>query len=195
MAIYNLFADKELLLKIGQGDQKAFRQVFDQYNKTIFTFVENFIHSTADAEEIVQETFVVLWNNRNSLSDIDHPRNYIYTIARNKCYDYLAKVARNEKMMKYAWENTQTSFNETESIIQVKESMMVIDKALLKLSSQKQEVFRMSRFEDMSHEQIAEATGLSKSRVKNIIVEVLKHLKMRLQQASIFMFLLLTYIG
>lgn len=195
MAIYNLFADKELLLKVAEGDQIAFRQVFDLYKKTIFTFVENFIHSTADAEEIVQETFVILWNNRSSLSGVDHPRNYIYTIARNKCYDYLTKVARNEKMMKHAWENTQTCSNETESIIQVKESMLVIDKALLKLSTQKQAVFRMSRFEDMSHEEIADATGLSKSRVKNIIVEVLKHLKSRLQQASIFMFLLVSYIN
>ncbi|MCD0488585.1 RNA polymerase sigma-70 factor [Pedobacter sp. MC2016-14] len=195
MAIYNLFADKELLLKVAEGDQIAFRQVFDLYKKTIFTFVENFIHSTADAEEIVQETFVILWNNRSSLSGVDHPRNYIYTIARNKCYDYLTKVARNEKMMKHAWENTQTCSNDTESLMQVKESMLVIDKALLKLSTQKQAVFRMSRFEDMSHEEIADATGLSKSRVKNIIVEVLKHLKSRLQQASIFMFLLVSYIN
>jgi len=194
MEVYNLFADKELLLKIADGDESAFRKVFNLYNKTIYSFVENFIHSSADAEEIVQETFLVLWSNRNILTGIDHPRNYIYTIARNKCYDYLAKIARNEKAMRYAWEHMKTEYNETEASIHVKESTMVIDRALLKLSDQKQAVFRMSRFEDMSHEQIAEATGLSKSRVKNIIVEVLKHLKLRLQQASILLAVFIAYI-
>ncbi len=194
MEVYNLFADKELLMKIAEGNESAFRQVFNLYNRTIYSFVENFIHSSADAEEIVQETFLILWNNRTSLTGIDHPRNYIYTIARNKCYDYLAKVARNEKAMRYAWEHMQTAYNETEALIQVKESTMVIDRALLKLSEQKQTVFRMSRFEDMSHEQIADATGLSKSRVKNIIVEVLKHLKVRLQQASILLAILIGHL-
>lgn len=193
MEVYNLFSDKELLLKIAGGSETAFRQIFDSYSKTIYSFVENFIHSAEDAEEIVQETFLVLWNNRTTLTEIDHPRNYIYTIARNKCYDYLAKVARNQKAMRHAWEHTQMEYNETEAMMQAKESGMLIDRALLKLSEQKQVVFRMSRFEDMTHEQIADATGLSKSRVKNIIVEVLKHLKVRLQQASILMAFLLSY--
>jgi len=194
MEVYNLFADKELLLKISEGDEAAFRQIFNIYNKTIYSFVENFIHSSADAEEIVQETFLILWNNRGSLIAVDHPRNYIYTIARNKCYDYLAKVARNEKAMRQAWQHMRTDYNETEAILEMKESGVIIDRALLKLSEQKQVVFRMSRFDDMSHEQIAKATGLSKSRVKNIIVEVLKHLKVRLQQASILLALLIGYV-
>jgi RNA polymerase sigma-70 factor (ECF subfamily) len=193
MEVYNLFSDKELLLKIAGGSEAAFRQVFDSYSKTIYSFVENFIHSSEDAEEIVQETFLVLWNNRSRLTDIDHPRNYIYTIARNKCYDYLAKVARNEKAMRYAWEHMQGGYNETEAVLQAKESSMLIDRALGRLSEQKQVVFRMSRFDDMTHEQIADATGLSKSRVKNILVEVLKHLKIRLQQASILMALLVSH--
>jgi len=194
MEVYSLFADKELLLKISKGDEAAFRQIFNIYNKTIYSFVENFIHSSADAEEIVQETFLILWNNRGSLIAVDHPRNYIYTIARNKCYDYLAKVARNEKAMRQAWLHMRMDYNETEAILEMKESGVIIDRALLKLSEQKQVVFRMSRFDDMSHEQIAKATGLSKSRVKNIIVEVLKHLKVRLQQASILLALLIGYV-
>lgn len=173
--------------RIAKGEEVAFRQVFHLYNRTILSFVENFIHSREDAEEIVQETFLVLWNNRESLTGIEHPRNYIYTVARNKCYDYLTRLARNQKAMRHAWENTQESFNETESGLDVKESVMIIDNALLKLSEQKQTVFRMSRFENMSHEEIACATGLSRSRVKNIVVEVLKHLRVRLKYVSVFL--------
>lgn len=185
MAIYNLFEEKVLLEQISKGDELAFRRVFELYKKTILTFVDNFIHSNEDAEEIVQETFLILWNNRHSLSGIEHPRNYIYTIARNKCYDYLAKMARNQKAMRHAWEKSQEGSNETELLLNSKESIVLINHALLKLSAQKQSVFRMSRYDDMSHEEIAVATGLSRSRVKNIIVEVLKHLKVRLKQASV----------
>jgi len=52
------------------------------------------------------------------------------------------------------------------------------------MSAQKQEVFKLSRYEGLNHEQIAELTGLSKSRVKNIIVEVLKFIKMYIAQCT-----------
>ena len=98
-------------------------------------------------------------------------------IARNKTYDYLAKLSRNEKSIKKAWVNTSISSNNIEDQIALKESTVVIESAVRKLSVQKQKIFSMSRSQFMSHEEIAQEVGLSKSRVKNVIVEVLKHLK------------------
>src|SRR5690606_16269361 len=175
-------AEKLLLQRIHDGDETAFRQMFNEYKGKIFTFVDNFIHSKADAEEIVQETFLILWQNRKSLLAIEHPRNYIYTIARNKTYDYLYRVARNEKMLNHTWISLSVSHNNIDDEINLNESRRIIEKALSELSEQKRAIFKMSRSDNMSHEEIARATGLSKSRVKNIIVEVLKHLKYRLNK-------------
>ena len=176
-ALYDLTAEKLLLRQISDGSTTAFSTVFTLYRGKILTFVNSYIHSKADAEEIVQETFLIIWQNREKLLAIEHPRNYIYTIAKNKTYDYLAKVSRNEKTVNNAWINTSVSLNNIDDQINLKESKILIERVLKTMSPQKQEIFYLSRNQHLSHEEIAEVVGLSKSRVKNVIVEVLKHLK------------------
>jgi len=190
-AIYDLSAEKLLLSQISDGSAAAFGKMFGLYKGKILSFVDSFVHSRADAEEIVQETFLVIWQNRDRLLSIEHPRNYIYTIARNKTYDYLAKVSRTEKTVNNAFINTSVSLNNIDEHINLKESTLLIERILKTMSAQKQEIFNMSRNQHMSHEEIAEAIGLSKSRVKNVIVEVLKHLKYHISKHNVVVSLLL----
>lgn len=182
MASYDLTMEKLLLKEISEGSSLAFNKMFEMYRGKILAFVNSFVHSTPDAEEIVQETFLVIWKNKDKLLAIEHPRNYIYMIARNKTYDYLAKVSRNEKSIKNALLNSSSSSNNIDDQISLKESTAIIETAVRKLSNQKQQIFNMSRAQYMSHEEIAQEVGLSKSRVKNVIVEVLKHLKYHLSK-------------
>jgi RNA polymerase sigma-70 factor (family 1) len=188
--IYDLAGEKLLLQQIAMGDEAAFKSIFDNYKARTFTFVVNFIHSKADAEEIVQDTFLGLWQNRDSLTAVEHPRNYIYTIVRNRTLRYLSNVARDEKMMKVVWANMQEEVNPTEEALQLKESQALINQALSMLSEQKQKVFKMCRELGMSHENIALETGLSKSRVKNIMVEVLQFIKVFLSRNSLIIIFL-----
>ncbi|WP_235884324.1 RNA polymerase sigma factor [Pedobacter hiemivivus] len=182
--------EKLLLQQIAMGDEAAFKSIFDNYKARTFTFVVNFIHSKADAEEIVQDTFLGLWQNRNSLTTVEHPRNYIYTVVRNRTLRYLSNVARDEKMMKVVWANMQEEVNPTEEALQLKESQALINQALSMLSEQKQKVFKMCREQGMSHENIALEIGLSKSRVKNIMVETLQFIKVFLSRNSLIIIFL-----
>ncbi len=184
---YDLAGEKLLLQQIAMGDETAFKSIFDTYRGRTFTFVVNFIHSKADAEEIVQDTFMSLWQNRLSLTGVDHPRNYIYTIVRNKTLRYLSNVARDEKMLKVVWANMQIEVNSTEERMHLRESSALIKRALAMLPEQKQKIFSMCREEGMSHEQVALEMGLSKSRVKNIMVEILKYVKIFLAQNSVIL--------
>ncbi len=191
MATYDLLKEKLLLEQIANGDEYAFRQVFETYKGRVYTFVVNYIHSEADAEEIVQETFMTLWQNRMSLGRIDHPRNYIYTVVRNKTINYMAKAARNEKILRSILASMSCELNPVEERMNLKESHGLIRNAVSHLSEQKQKVFFMSREQGLNHEQIAAETGLSKSRVKNIIVEVLKYIKLHLSESAKIISLLL----
>lgn len=184
MAEYDVLSEKLLLAKISQGDEQAFRLVFDLYKARIFTFIVNFTHSRADAEEIVQDTFLTLWQNRDTLNHIEHPRNYIYTVVRNKTYQYLKQASKSQARLQLIWANLKLDSNETEETLQLLESKKLIDEALSLLTAQKREIFRLSREEGLSHEQIAAQTGLSKSRVKNIIVEILKFIRVYIAQCT-----------
>ncbi|WP_276482578.1 RNA polymerase sigma factor [Paraflavitalea pollutisoli] len=184
MATYDLIGEKALLAQIADHSEPAFRQLFELYKSKVYSFVVAFTHSTADAEEILQETFITLWQHRHLLAQVDHPRNYIYTIVRNKTFQLLKQVAKTTSLQHELWTNLQQAGSSADDLLHLRDSQSLIDNALSQLSEQKQRIFSMSRQEGLSHDQIAAATGLSKSRVKNIIVEVLNYLKAHLEHAA-----------
>jgi len=196
MSIYNLTAEKILLQKIADGDEFAFKHVFELYKSRVYSFVVKFVHSKADAEEIVQDTFFTIWQKRDTLPNIEHPRNYIYTIVRNKTYNYLNQASKNQKILAQIWANMQIEGNNIEDLTNFKDSELLIKQGLQNLPQQKQQIFKMSREEGLSHEEIAAQIGLSKSRVKNIIVETLKYLRhhLSINTLKISISALLTYL-
>lgn len=176
--------EKLLLREIAEGDLPAFRRFFDLYRDRLYIFVEQLTHSRADAEEIIQDTFLKVWESAPLLSRLDEPRNYIYTIARNKTLNYLRKIARDKQLVYQAWACQSDLDNSLEESLRSLECRELIEKAVRSLSPQKQTVFRLSREEHLSHAEIAARLGLSQSRVKNILVEALKHIKSYLQEYS-----------
>jgi RNA polymerase sigma-70 factor (ECF subfamily) len=173
----NLNTDRILLQHVANGDKLAFRQLFDLYKLRLFSFVLQMTHSKVDAEEIVQDVFAKLWEIRTDLVQVDYPGKYIYTIARNKTLNHLAKLARDRQLLQQVWLNVSQADNSTEAILQAQESQRLIGEAINRLSLQRQTIFRLSREQGLTHEEIATHLGLSKSRVKNILVEILKHIK------------------
>jgi RNA polymerase sigma factor (sigma-70 family) len=133
----------------------------------------------------VQDTFMKIWTSRESLPFIDKPGHYCYVIARNKALDNMRKIARDERLLDRLWLSfSGEQDNSLENELQSKEYFQLIDQALLHLPRQKQLVFNMSRREGLSHVEISQKLGLSKSRINNILVEVLKYIKSFLEQHS-----------
>ena len=177
MPLDNLNTDRILLQHVAKGDKLAFRQLFDLYKLRLFSFVLQMTHSKVDAEEIVQDVFAKLWEIRTELVHVDYPGKYIYTIARNKTLNHLAKLARDRELLQQVWLNLSQADNSTEAILQAQESQRLISEAINRLTLQRQTIFRLSREQGLTHEEIAAHLGLSKSRVKNILVEILKYIK------------------
>jgi RNA polymerase sigma-70 factor (family 1) len=178
------YTEKRLLHLVAKGDAQAFREFFDLYKNRIFVFVEQLIHSKADAEEIVQDTFLKVWQTAPTLSEIDNPGQYIYTIARNKTLNYIRKIASDKNLLEQVWACQANLDTTLEEKLRTKEVKEIIDRALGQLSEQKQTVFHLSREQGLTHAEIASQMDLSQSRVKNILVEVLKHIKNNLHPYS-----------
>lgn len=177
MPLNNTYTDRELLLQVAHGDKEAFRQLFNQYKLRLYSFVLQMTHSRVDAEEIVQDVFTKLWESRENLGGVDYPGKYIYTIARNKTLNHLTRLARDRRLLHQLWVNVSHHDNATQEILQAQESQQLISKAISQLSAQRQTIFQLSREQGLTHEEIATRLGLSKSRVKNILVEILKHVR------------------
>lgn len=170
--------DIELLQQLRKGDESAFRQLYDRHSRPVAAFIYQLTHSAVDAEDILQDTFLKLWTSREQLPFIEHIGNYIFIIARNKTVDHLRKVARQQQLVDQVWENISEVADALDLQLDARESQQLINNALNQLSDQKQTIFRLSRVEGLSHEDIASRMGLSKSRVKNLQVETLKHIRL-----------------
>lgn len=177
MLLENRYTDREILQLVANGDKHAFKQLFDQYKGKLFSFVLQMTHSRVDAEEIVQDVFTRLWEGRDGLAAVEYPAKYIYTIARNKTLNHLTRLARDRKLLHQLWVNVSQQENPSEDLLHARECQQLISKAISELSPQRQTIFALSREQGLSHEEIANRLGLSKSRVKNIIVEILKHVR------------------
>jgi RNA polymerase sigma-70 factor (ECF subfamily) len=173
-----------LFLQIAAGDESAFRALFDDYRERLFSFAWQLCHSAVDAEEVVQDIFLKLWEQRDKLGAIEYPRKYIYTMTRNRTLDLLAKIARNDQMIKEVWTNMSQSDNFTENLLQAEESRRLIQRALEQLPEKKQTIFALSRHQGLSHQEIADQMHLSVQTIKNIVTEVLKHIQVYLSQHS-----------
>lgn len=185
MTEHLLHNEKELFHLIAQGDETAFRTLFDAYREKLFVFAWQLCHSATEAEEVVQDIFLRLWQSRNVLANVEFPRKYIYVMARHRALDLLARIARDQKMMREAWSHlSQPDVNLTEEMLQATETQKLIYDAVATLPEKKQTIFRLSRHDGLTHQQIAEQMNLSVQTVKNILTEILKHIKSFLAEHS-----------
>jgi len=168
---------RSLLKEIAKGNDKAFRTLYDASVDHISAYIFKLCKSPAATEEIVQEIFLKLWVNRAALADVEVPEAYIFTIARNKTIDYLRRLARETRLINTLSAQLQQPDNNIDDKLNREELQRIIEEALSQLSPQKNQVFRLSKQEGLSHDEIAARLDLSKSTVKNHLSETLKHIR------------------
>lgn len=180
-----MITDLDLLKQLKAGDEPAFKALYARHSRRVLAFAYHMTHSAIDAEDILQETFLRLWTGREQLPEIAHVGNYLFTIARNKTLDHLRKVALQHRLIDQVWANISETSNDLELQLEARESNALIQQALTQLTPQQQTVFRLSRQQGLNHEEIAAQLRLSKSRVKNLLVEALKHIRTYLSQHAV----------
>ena len=168
--------ESDLLLSIKEGNTQAFRQVYDHYGKKLFYFARSMNLDHESAEEIVQETFTSVWVNRQHLKPEYSFNAYLMTIARNLIYNGV----RREALMKRYVKNMEGKPAE-HSHLQDNELSHIITEILQTLPEKCQQVFKMSRLEGYTNQEIADELSISKSTVENHLNKALnlfrKHLK------------------
>ncbi len=171
-------SNRELVLRLREGDRVAFYNIYERYCKKLFRFVLRYLKQEADAEEIVQEVFVKLWESRTKLDAYSSFESFLFTVAYNTTISALRKKLREKKYLDYLKsiqqiENTPNLIND----IQFKELNESIQKLLRQLTPRQREVFLLSREEGLTHEEIAKKLNISVNTVKKHMVNTLAFLK------------------
>lgn len=171
------FTDKQLFKEISEGNERAFQLFFKRYYPRMFSFAGKVVKSPHVAEEIVQEVFIRLWEQREVLAEIKNPENYLFIVLRNHAFNNLRAAANEQNRREQLWEALEQRAAEASTSLEAKEAEQFFEKILLQLSPQQRKIFRMSREEGYSHQQIADELHLSKHTVKKHVADSLKIFK------------------
>lgn len=165
---------------IRNGDEKAFELLFRESYAGLVQFAWGYVRSKAIAEELVQDVFLKIWDNRKDLEIKKSIEVYLYQSVRNRCTDWArhtdvvkkweAETKRDKKASRIAQDKIS---NDLHNRILIEE----IEKAIYRLPERRREVFLLSRYEDKSYKEIAEILDITVSTVETHMSKALKTIR------------------
>jgi len=179
---------KKNILKLRDGDINAYEQIYNTLYPRLFYFVREYIADEEIVRNILQDTFLSLWEHRTILLEDFNLSAWLYTVTKNKALKHLR---HREYVNKYSRDKIQT-FNEDTlnafalermdtSVLTLHEIQNIIEKTLTNLPPQYREVFKMSRFGSYKNLEIAENLNISEKTVEAHITKTLKLLRVALK--------------
>lgn len=173
--------DKRDLERIKKGDVKQFEVLFKDYYEMLCQFAVKYVKNMEQSEGVVQDTFYNIWKNKEKLNINTSLKAYLYTAVRNNCLQVLRTRSLDIK-----YENYYKSHYVNESIspsdeLNAKELSKVINKALNSLPERCQQIFKMSRYEGLKYQEIAEKLSISIKTVEANMGKALKHFRAHLK--------------
>jgi len=182
----NLKINNELLLRLKEGNIVAFDSIYEQYCKRLYAFVIRYVKQESDAEEIVQEVFIKIWENRNKIDIYSSFESYLFTITYNSAISLLRKRVHEKKYLEHVKSLQEVNVaSELTDDLYFKELNSKLQSLLLDLTPRQREIFHLSREEGLTHDEIAKKLGISANTVKNHIVSVLNFLKSNIDNTII----------
>lgn len=179
--------ERQLFEKLRNSDEAAFRIIYNNYSSKLYYFVLEFIPLKDAAENIVQDTFVTLWNRRKELKDNTNLSSYLFTGAKNNALYRLRDKKYKQKLFSNAMDVSELNLN-TDALITVdtssfafQEIEQIIQETLSNLPPQCRKVFELSRLQEMKNKEIAEELDISVRTVEAHISKGLKVFKIALK--------------
>ncbi|MRT93241.1 RNA polymerase sigma-70 factor [Ancylomarina sp. 16SWW S1-10-2] len=155
-------------------DQRTFRILFETYHAPLFRFAETYVCCPGLAEDIVQEIFIKLWENKD-LRINGSLRSYLFLMVRNRCIDYLRTLKLEDKKKQKLMEAQILS--DSVDLDFDDEVKGKIKKAIRELPEQCRQVYEMSIYDGLKHAEIAEELNISISAVKVQVFRAKKNLR------------------
>ena len=166
----------ELIIRVVQGDEIAFGQLFRQYKNKLYSFIFHLSGSPTIAEDVLQDVFLKIWRDRSQLTGIDNFNAYLYRMAQNTAINVLRRQSREalllNEVQRLAPEGVQG-----DELLAAKEVRTALQQAINNLPPQQRKVYQLGHEQGLTYEQIAGSLGISTSTVRNHMVQALKAIR------------------
>jgi RNA polymerase sigma-70 factor (ECF subfamily) len=173
--------DNELIRLLNKGDILAFDTIYKRYCRRLYGFIFRFLKSREDSEEIVQEVFLKIWEAQKKIDSFHSFDSFVFTIAYNSAISLLRKRITEQKYLdQLKLRQWFASSPDLIDEIQFRELEAKVDDLLNNLTPRQREIYRLSREQGFSRDEIAEKLKISSNTVKNHLVTALAYLKSEL---------------
>ena len=188
MREYAKITDLELVDLLKLSDHKAYSEIYNRYKGPLYIHAYNKLRNREEAKDLVQELFTAFWNKRETLALTDNLASYLYGAVRNRVFRIIGRKGIESDYI----ESIQKSINKNNCITdhRVRESLLqaMIDQEIASLPPKMQEVFLMSRKDNLSHKEIAEKLGIAEPTVKKQVNNALRTLRAKLGLVAYLIF-------
>jgi RNA polymerase sigma-70 factor (family 1) len=182
--------DQELICSISLGNKDAFSMLYDRYWSDLYKYAFFILKDQEACKDIIQDVFVWLWEHKQDLQ-IQSPKSYLRTAVKYKIANYIRSGNIRESFFEeVAKFNYETSIPGVDEFAELKELNNIIQITVSTLPLKCQEIYRLSREENLSNREIAEQLGISIKTVENQITIALRRIRSNVEPQLISVLLL-----
>lgn len=175
----------ELAERIKQGEATAFELLFKLYYKPLINYAMLYLHNSELSSEIIQETFIKIWESRSSIDSEKSLKSFLYRCTHNNCVNFIKKSQYNSRLSEEYKAEILTSIelweeNFTDHLFEMmadEQRISSLHNAIDDLPQQCREIFILCRFENYSYNQIAEKLNISVNTVKTQLQRAMAKIK------------------
>ena len=184
----------KLVEEVREGSEHSFEYLYRQWVTRLYAFVIGYVKSESIADDIVQETFVRIWDNREDLDSGKSFKAYLFTISYHMIIKELRRQVRNPLMMDFvAYEDEmRTKSTEGERLLDYDLFVEALAKAKMHLTPRQRQIFKLNKELDVSVAEIAERLGITQQVVRNQLSAAMKVMREKLPPLAYMLFLFLS---
>lgn len=171
--------EKGYIEAVSRGDEHAFESLFLHYFPRIKGFIYGILQNEEEAEDISQDIFVAMWQNRERLTNIENLNAYLFRVAKNTVFRHIERnLLFKDYQQQSGLSTPDTSRNDSiEEELYAKELEYLISAVVERMPPQRKNIYKMSRNNGLSNEEIAQQLSISKRTVENHLTQALADIR------------------
>lgn len=179
-----LYSDDELMHEIKADNMFAFDILYKKYCKRVYKFGYSILKSPEESENLTQDVFLNLWENRHKVEKDSSIKSYVFTITFNSAISIIRKKARESQFVEYLKSIQEISEDPVNVELEYNELSKTLDGIINALPQRQKEVYLLQRVEGLKYSEIAERLNISVNTIENHMSRALKTIRRKLGNYS-----------
>lgn len=178
--MYEKASVNDLIILLKDGDEQAYLEIYERYKLLLLKHAYSKLGNQDDADDIVQDLFIHLWENKSTIAFTSNLSGYLYTAIRNRVFNHFYSKKRVTNYLDSLVDFINQGDYITDLTIRERELNNLIENEINALPPRMREVFNLSRTCGLSHKEISEQLGTSEQTIAKQITNALKILRVKI---------------